>query len=530
MGNNIMKKFLAVFLGLFVLVSCKDFLEEEPKTQIPVDGYFDSPEDARSIVNTIYRNGVAGFYGAGSAYAGSTTMMGGYMSGLFDNEYKGQEVHVQNMHNLTLNPVNMSDYFGGQWSSAYEAISRANTAIKYVPETEGLNESERQRLLAEARFFRALNYFYLVKTFGDVPLITEPYELLEEIYVERENQDIVYDQIVSDLNSAIDEGGLNSNTFPANDFRITEGAAVTLLADVHLQRAGFPVQDEASYQQAADVARSVIQSGVYDLIDHGPTEAESAYNVLRTSDNENEYIYAIEFEAGITENGWLPAYSYPNRMAAEGLFTYSITTNAYRPVNELILAYDPDNDLRVQEQQFFHSERMIDGELYEFELSPYLYHDTVALFETNQGDKNVNVYRYAEVLLIAAEAIARSEGVNAEAIGYLADVRSRAYWETDRSVIEAELSGLSEQEFVEEVWKERIREFALEFKIWSDIQRTRQYPVTSANEPGEVEFVDVIGHTNPWGSTYQEHHLLFPISDDELQRNPSLDQNPGYGN
>ena len=525
-----MKRLTLIVLGLFALASCDNFLAEEPKTQISVDQYFETPQDARSTVNAIYRAGVAGFYADGSAYSGSTIMMGGYMSGLFDNEYKGQEVHVQHMQDLTLDPVNMSSYFGDQWTRAYQAISRANNALKYVPETEGLSESEANRLMAEARFFRALNYFFLVRAFGDVPLVVEPYESLNNIYVERTDKSLVYEQIIDDLNWALDEGGLAEATFPGNNFRITEGTVATLLADAYLHQAGYPVQEESGYQNAADVARSIIQSGVYDLIEHGNDTDNSAYNILRTSDNESEYIYAIEFVEGIADSGRLPGYSYPNVMASYGLFTYDITNNAYGPVDELVQVYDPDDDLRIQEQQFFHSERVIDGQLYEFELSPYLYHDTEALFETNRGDKNVNVYRYAEVLLIAAEAIARSEGVNAEAVGYLADVRSRAYWQTDRSTMETELSGLSVEGFVEEVWKERIREFSLEFKIWTDIQRTRQYPTTSEANPGEVEFVNVIGHTNPWGSTYQEHHLLFPIPDDELQRNPSLTQNDGYNN
>jgi len=523
-----MKKLTVLFFGLIFLMSCDDFLTESPKTQIFVDNYFETPEDARAIVNGVYRTGVPGFYGAGSAYAGSTIMMGGYMSGLFDNEYKGQEVHVENTHDLTLDPINMAGYFGGQWSSAYSAISQANTAIKYVPETEGLNQSEMNNLLAQARYFRALNYFYLVRVWGDVPLITEPYESLEDIYVERTPSSQVYDQIIADLEWAEQNGGLSINTFPNNNFRINRGAVSTLKADVQLHKAGYPVQDESAYQAAANSARSVISSGVYSLIENGSTPEESAYNVLRTSDEEDEYIYAIEFVSNIAENGWLRSYSYPNRMAAFGIFTYSITNNAYRPVEQLVRIYDPEKDLRIQEQQFFHTQREIDGELYEFTRSPYLYHDTEALFETNRGNKNLNVYRYAEVLLIAAEAIARSEGVTTEAVSYLADVRNRAYWETDRSVIEAELAGLSVQDFVEEVWKERLREFVLEWKIWFDIQRTRQYPTTSEANPGEVNFVDVIGHTNPWGATFQERHMLFPISDNDLQTNPNLVQNPGY--
>src|SRR5690606_22025341 len=151
-----------------------------------------------------------------------------------------------------------------------------------------------------------------------------------------------------------------------------------------------------------------------------------------------------------------------------------------------------------------------------------------ALFETGRGDKDLKVYRYAEVLLIAAEAIARTEGVTAEAVGYLADVRSRAYWKTDRNDIVSQLQGLTEQAFIEEVWKERLRELPMEVRMWSDIQRTRLYPETRSENPGEVQFVNVIGHSNNWGQTFQERHLLLPISQNELDRNPELIQNPGY--
>lgn len=522
-----MKKFTVILLGLFFMVSCDNFLTENPKTQIFVDTYFDKPEDARAMTNAMYRSGVPTFWGSGGVYSGTTGMMGGYMSGLFDNEYKGQEVHVQNMHNLVLNPVNMSGYFGGQWSGAYQAISRANSVIKYVPETEGLSETEANSLLAQARFFRAYNYFYLVRVFGDVPLVLEPYESLDDIYVSRTPSEQVYTQIIEDLNWAITNGGLNDAPFAQNGYRVTIGAARTVLADVHLHRAGYPLQQNDGYSNAADVARSIINSGTYALIEHGATPEQSAYNVLRTSDNEAEYIYTYEYASNISENA-LPTFAYPVRLATLDLFTYSITNNAYEPVDELIRVYDPEKDLRIQEQQFFHTERVIDGELYEFDRSPYLYHNTAALFETNRGDKDVNLYRFAEVLLIAAEAVARTEGVTAEAVNYLAEVRSRAYWETDRSEIEAELSALSVQDFVEEVWTERLREFSLEFKLWFDIQRTRQYPVTTEGNEGVVHYVNVVGHTNPWGSVFQEHHLLFPISDDEIQRNPELEQNPGY--
>jgi hypothetical protein len=86
--------------------------------------------------------------------------------------------------------------------------------------------------------------------------------------------------------------------------------------------------------------------------------------VLRTSDNQSEYIYVVEFSAGIAENGWLPAYSYPNRLAAFGLFQYDITVNVYRPLEQILQIYDPVNDLRIQEKQFFHSSLTRGGTTY----------------------------------------------------------------------------------------------------------------------------------------------------------------------
>lgn len=518
-----MKKLISIFIGCLALVSCEDFLVENPKNEKSLDQFFESPEETRSLVNTLYRSGATGFYNTGG-FRGSVAMMGGYMSGLFDNEAKGERIEPLRAQELTFTAKNMAEYLDDWWTRAYNAISTANTAIQYIPETEGLSETDAQQLLAQSRFFRAFNYFFLIKNFGDVPLITEPYNSLEGILVERTATETVYNQIVEDLNWVISQGNLATTPFSMNGFRITEGAAAALLADVHLQMAGYPVQDDASYADAAQAARMIINSGEYELIEHGSTLAESAYNVMRNSDMEREYIYSFEYDAEIDPNP-APGVSLPGDIRTPNL-KYSRTLNAYRPLDEFVQLYETDKDLRIQNQQLFFNSIEVGGQNYDFgEYAPFLFYDETALYETGRGDQDVNIYRYAEILLIAAEAIARSEGVTPEAISYLSEVRSRAYWQTDESEIEANLSGLSVQAFVEEVWKERHRELALDYKVWSDIQRTRLYPVASQ---GNVDFVNVVGHTNPWGATYQEFHLLFPISDNELQRNPMLEQNTGY--
>ncbi|MDR1938603.1 MAG: RagB/SusD family nutrient uptake outer membrane protein [Tannerellaceae bacterium] len=520
---------LSLFLGL---AACNDFLEEKPKSEISTNQYFTKPDHARAAVNALYRRGVPEFNNAGDAYGGPNAMLGGYLSGLFDIDYKGQVILVQFSQSLTITSQNISSRLDEVWDACYSAIARANTAIKYIPETPELSETERNALLAQAKFFRALNYYHLVKFFGDVPLILEPYESLDELYQPRTATDEVYAGIERDLKEAISSGGLNNASFTQNDFRISRATAETVLASVYLQMSGYPLQSN-HYADAAAMARSVINAGKHALLPNGATPEESTYNKIRTLDDSNEYIYSMEYVVGISDNGWRPTYSLPNTAAAWGIFKYAITSNVYAPTDVILNAYDPEKDLRIQEKQFFYKTYTYvkDGKetTVTFDrAADWFFYDEEALLETGKGGKDVPLYRYPEVLLIAAEAIAQTEGVTAEAVKYLADVRARAYTTTPRAEIESSLSGLSKEAFIREVWAERIRELVPDNKIWDDIQRTRMYPVTSATNKGQVDFINVIGATNPWGATFQEKHLLWPLSANEIQRNPSLIQNPGY--
>src|SRR5215213_7880896 len=127
-----MKKINLIFLVLCLTsVSCKDFLEEAPLDELSADQNFTVPSHAYNAVNSLYRNGAPQLFDGG-VYSGSEAMIGQYMSGLFDNEYKGQEIHVQNTQQLTLNGTNLSSYLGGMWDDLYRGISRANNAIKHI--------------------------------------------------------------------------------------------------------------------------------------------------------------------------------------------------------------------------------------------------------------------------------------------------------------------------------------------------------------------------------------------------------------
>ena len=524
------KLYIITCIVLLALASCNDFLEEEPRSSISLPQYFSSEDDASAAVNNLYRIGVPSFFDAGDAYMGPIVAYGGYMSGFFDNEYKGQEEFVQDCQSLTLDATANNSVILGLWEGCYSAISRANTIVRSIPDISGISETNANKLLAETRFFRALNYFYLVKMFGGVPLITEPYESLENLYIAKSSETDIYNFIIKDLEFAIDSGGLNNAPMPQNDFRISKGSVMSLLADVYLNVSGYPVLDN-KYSEAADIAKQLITNGSYSLVENGSTLEESAYRTICTSDNESEYLYVIEYDNSIKNGGWRPAHCFPNIAATWGEFQYSICCNTYRPVSELLKIYDFSDDIRAQEKQYLHSYYIYtsgtnEGDTVRFDTSPYFWFESDALYNTAISQKDQCYYRLAEMYLIAAEAIAKTEGVTSEAAGYLAKIKARASMSKSENDILSELINLSVDDFVSEVWKERIREFILENKIWNDITRTRKYP--SVDNDDNFTFIDFIGAPNPWGKSFAEKNLLLPIPDDEIQRNPELKQNTGY--
>jgi hypothetical protein len=528
-------RFLCLLVGLG---ACNDFLEEEPRSSFVTNQYFSDPEHAYAAVNALYRRGFPELYNAGGAYAGPNIMLGGYISGLFDNEYSGQELYVKLCQELDITPQNaVGSRMGDIWDPCYNAIARANTAIKYTPETPGLNDADKTYLLAQAKFFRALNYFHLVKFFGDVPLLLEPTESTEDnMYAKREAAEKVYEQIEKDLKAAAE--GLKDAAF-TDEFRVTKHTANALLASVYLQWSGFPLQNNR-YADAAAVARAVISGGKHSLETNGATPDLSAYNALRTNDKSPEIVYAVEYNASIADGGWWPSYSatgavegYKEPGSKESYYKFDIMKNVYAIGDTTSVIYNAylSGDKRIASKEgFFYKLTYVgktadgkgDSTITVKNICNWFYYEEGAMLKGTKPDKDKPVIRYAEVLLTAAEAIAQSEGVTQEAVEYLKAVRERAG--VDVSTL---TTSLSKDDFIKEVWAERLREFPLEFKVWDDIQRTRKYPQTSAASPGAITWVDIIGAQNPQGATFQEKFLLWPIPANEIQRNPSLLQS-GY--
>ena len=530
--------FFATIICLSALVACTDFIEEKPLSDVSKDQFFKRREDAYASVNILYRKGMMYHFRSGSfvgcAYFYSQAYRAG---GLIDNTLgKNGSPFLNWIITTTLYSLypDGSQTPAVMWTAPYELIARnANFALEGLPACPGLTDVEREQLIGEAHFFRALNYFYLVNIFGPVPLILKSYGSLDDIYVRRSSEKLVYEQILKDLEVAI-AANLPDKPMPANGFRVSRGSVLALAADVCLNMAGYPVQDRTKYADAVRYAKMLIESPNYALIEHGADMTDSthwgrsAYSTLRTSDNEKEYLFVKEYDAVIENAREQPTWCLPWTATSWGL-TYPVYVGAYTPDFVLLAAYDSINDLRFQERQYFHRSYTDKyGVKHDFDRPyPFFWWEEEALTKTGIAEKDWNVYRLAEIYLTAAEALVEAGGaVTEEAAGFLATIQARASLNKDYETIKSELMTLSKEAFVDEVLTERIRELLFEAKLWKDIARTRKYPALDA--VGNFTFVPLIGAhpvANP-ETTYTEDKLYFPIPLAAVERNPRLKEPP----
>jgi len=524
-----------------LLSSCSKFLEENPLDTKISGQFWKTPADAQSAVNALYFGGVPYLNNidVDGGWTPKATMWGGIMSGLFVDKRKDR-TFTNASENGTFNIESFNSAAQKLWSEYYIGISRANFVITNIPQMSGvLDEATISNYLAQGKFFRALAYFYLVKDFGDVPLISEAYTSTEGIFKERTPALDVYKFIETDLLEIVNGNALPDRSFYDNSSYVTKSLAQSLLAQVYLQWAGAPVNGgNEMYTKAANMAKNVITGGKHALIDpNGTTNGlNSAFNVIKTTKSSNEIIYAKEYN--------MTSYNVGNSYAVRSIGTDAFqwkdanNSNVFRPGGDVLYnAYLPSNiiinsyasaDIRGMEKQFFFR-NYTDATNVSHTLNNvgnWAWFDETGLRSGRDGDYNMPMIRYAEILLIAAEGLART-GQEAEARGYLNQVRKRA--------------GLSDETaggntLIHAILTERLHEFPLEFKIWDDIRRTRLYPEEDGAQSGTLKWVALASariQNKPEGSVkvgaLPEHALLWPIPLREMQANPALqNQNQGW--
>ncbi len=488
MKSLLYKNRLALIMMLLLTACSEDFLEKKPLGQLSSDTFFTTEEHAILSTNTVYsmlRNWEVHVF----SYIGITDIVS-------DDADKGSTPNDANflteIDNFTFDPGNTA--FGGVWSGFYRGIYRANLNINRIPEID-MNQALKERLIGENKFLRAYFYFKLVRWFGDVPLITVPLNP-DEYKQARTPAAQVYALIEQDL---LDAAASLPTSYPPDDVgRITQGAAQGLLSKVYLTQGNFA--------GAEQYAMAVINSGNYALFPN--------YSELFQPQGENSSESLFEVQAAAFEIGG-GGTQYNEVQGVRGVPNLGWGFN--RPSDDLVKAYesgDPRRDATI----FYPGEVLPDGsdiirdnpniENERFNQKAWVPDHPGG---NGNGPGNIRILRYADVLLIAAEAL-NENGKAQEALTYLNMVRARARGNNQNLL--PDVTTTNQAALRQRIWQERRVELAMEQQRWFDLQRQGRVGEVMRNVG--KNFVD-------------GKHELFPIPQTEIDLSGGLMiQNPNY--
>ncbi len=411
-----------------------------------------------------------------------------------------------------------------RWRNSYTLISRANYFLENIDRVTQISDDKKRQFTGEAYFLRGLAYLTLVDSYGGVPLITGSISVDEARQVSRASVEDSWNQVISDLNMAIERLPVEATQAG----RATKGSALGMKMRAYLY--------QGDYGKVLETVDEIDVLGQYSLF--------PSYEGLFKRENENnqEVLFDIQFISGPNSQGSGSSFVYllPNFTGAGGGLTV--------PTQDLVDAYemadgsavDPSNPYEGRDPRLYFSV-ILEGT----KIGDYVF-NVEALNHSQQGikhlairkfsdilingqhppleeaDLNFIVMRYAEVLLSKAEALIENGDDVDGAIDLINKIRS------DRNDVKitAISSGLSQEEAREVLRHERRIEFAFEGLYWSDIRRWNigpsLYPMNIIGTDGSIlERRFINGYQVPQDN-------LLPIPDSERAMNENLSQNDGY--
>ena len=562
-----MKRIIYAALACLTFASCEDFLDKQPIEQIGTDEYF---KDEASLEK--YTNGFLNSYTPSS---GDVTRGDGNCD----------IIEVKQTSSYLYQPVWNSSLQGGWSNSTWNFVYYINTFLERMHEAQGVSEAAFAHYEGTARFWRAWNYFELVKTFGGVPwydhVVRSDSE--EDLYKPRDSREYVMERVLEDLNYAcehcytseawVDNQKINRYIALAIKSRIClfEGTYRKYhRVDPSTGKAWDPEynKDNKWLREAADACEELMEAGVYSLV-NSPADVATQYRSLFTSPSvlKQEVMWAREyndeknvrhdvtwyFTSGSMGQGWsLDAdfvYTYLNRDGSR--FTdrtdYKSTTYAeqfenrdYRLMqsirypgytrrnNNVNTPYAPDFGYCVTGYQPI----------------KWVIDDTSMDSNTAPCATCIPILRYAEVLLNEAEAAARA-GDKTLALEKLNQVRDRSLADPATQTYKAG-DFANTKALVEAILWERRIEFQGEGRRWEDIHRLAADDLLpSGGIPAKIEYNNVknqgafvvggevkaewFGNSKQF-IPYTDKRFIWPIPLNDILRNPTLaaQQNAGW--
>lgn len=537
--NNI-KYTVAAFCAVACMSSCEDFLSTVPLNDIVLENFWENESEVTSVVTSCY-SGIAD-----QNFLKRAMMWGELRS---DNVNKG----LINSNVMYVNHVQLPEMLEGNilpnheiadWSSFYRVINRCNTVLHYAPDVlerdPDFNESEWYAMEAEMLTLRALCYFYLVRSFRDVPFITEPtIDDSQEVKVAAADPDVVLNQLVKDLQeaelTALKEfpQGSSSIVYSYTKARVTKQTVWSLLADIYLWMERY---DECAIYCEKVIAAKVAEAeknnmsyeGNYPLIANQKSSSSNnihqAYNQIFGNGNSFESIFEMPF-----------GYNYEDKRDALRSYYGSLdvaigTMTAATFIGE---GASEGNDLyKSTDIRAIESFDVTGTSTYPIHKYVYSYISDNGSGGYSSGYPNWIFYRLTDVMLMEAEALVERndsvDGVPTD-LKKAFDLASSVYHRSNLKGDALKFSGeFATQDGLRKfVLEERQRELMFEGKRWFDLVRKAR------REGSNSSMLDLATrkYTSPGtvkSKWIKPDMLYLPIHEDELKVNPMLKQNPEY--
>lgn len=561
-----LRYYIASLVSVALVASCS--LEETTYTEIEKDKYMTSSAEAENVLLGVYRNLVEeGMYRYNLSLLFTIPSDIARCEGTTTDNYR---IVPANAYTAVQSDVEIT------WAALYNAVYDANDFIKElslkVDSFEEDDKTEAAVYMAEARALRALFYFELVRWFGHITLMTDPDESYKHPSEFTQTDPVeVYEFIEKDLLYAIDvlPYASDDNIRSSNSFRFSKGAALGLLTKVYATWAGYPVHDESKWEAAAKTAKILVESGKHHLNEGSadtPGFEQLWYNTCNGIWEPGESLIEVSFYApsvtGTAANDPVGRIGKWNGVTATGIRGVRNAAN-WKVIPPFLAGWkDRDNDLRFR-LSFADWRYTSDGKdplgrndlPFEDALLPdaadnlkssfnniltpakwdtekYV-EDANYLIDQNMSNINWYILRYADVLLLYAEALNEwHKAPTSEAYEAVNMVRRRGFGlPVNTASSTADLpTGLSYEDFQQAVRDERSYELAFEghrrqdlirWGIYYETVRATAQDMADWSENGANYYICA-------RYTQKNKHELLPIPQRDIDLMPLYDQNPGW--
>ena len=478
--------------AVMLLASCKKFVDLTPISEATSATAYSTAQEAEAALIGVYDSFQQEYYIWDNI---------NFSDMISDNYYAGGDnPELFAIDKLEIVPTNSRLF--ANWTQIYTAIAKANVVLQKVPEVADPaldNNNRREQILGEAAFLRAYHYYQLVNLWGGVPLITAPVASTApaDIQIPKSTEVQVYDQIVADLQFALERLPAAYGSADIDKARATKGAANALLAKVYAQR---PDRD---YTKVLEYCDAVINSPAhYELLGNFADLFDGNHY------NNSESILEVQFTGGAEAN-WGPQMVLPPSLSGDTWRKF------VTPSKDLMAAFEAEGDeVRKNASVLFENAPWID-EYWSMTVGgsvPFAYK-----WKSANGWASTNrqyLLRLGDIVLLKAEALNELNRPG-DARDEVNNIRRRAHVDETGSTDKEELRNI--------ILNERRLELAQEGQRWADLKRSGK-AVEIMNALNEIDL-----RTNSrvnYNATQTD--LILPMPQQELNRNPRLEQNPGY--